>query len=392
MPEDLVLPVVLLAVLLVLVAGYRPGGSVNGPGGPSVQVLPVAAVLGVLIAVAVRALRVKPDELRRTVYQVTDRRVLVTTGPGHTWAAFLDQLAEPVVVPRRYGTADLSLRDPEKFRLSLRKNFPLWQRQLPPWALAPDTRQPFPMLRGLSDAEVARQMISAGRARMLRGELDVPPVPALPGSALPGRFVPAPGEQVVWSGRPQTAPWWFGTADIAVCAYYAALLGFFVFVVSWEVSNGALSQGTPLPFRARLLFAGFFAFAVALIGYPAGARVLRRHARIKRSVYILTSWRLITAWGRDSRTAGTQYPLGQLLPPQVKNGSVFMQPAWPSPPTRQDSRALLMWPAASTDPPQLIALPDPQAVADLICSAQLAERARTWQLRNSHIHGNWSSW
>jgi hypothetical protein len=34
-----------------------------------------------------------------------------------------------------------------------------------------------------------------------------------------------------------------------------------------------------------------------------------------------------------------------------------------------------MWPAASTDPPQLVGLSAPQAIADLICSAQLAERA-----------------
>ena len=47
--------------------------------------------------------------------------------------------------------------------------------------------------------------------------------------------------------------------------------------------------------------------------------------------------------------------------------------------TLYHSQAQLLWPAASTDPPQLIGLSAPQAIADLICSAQLAERARTWQ-------------
>jgi hypothetical protein len=47
--------------------------------------------------------------------------------------------------------------------------------------------------------------------------------------------------------------------------------------------------------------------------------------------------------------------------------------------------AMALWPAASTDPPQLIALAAPQAVADLICSAQLAERARTWRQTNTRI-------
>jgi len=47
-----------------------------------------------------------------------------------------------------------------------------------------------------------------------------------------------------------------------------------------------------------------------------------------------------------------------------------------------------MWPAASTDPPQLIERSDPQAVADLICSAQLAERARTWRRTSTRIGGS----
>ncbi len=117
MPGDLVLPGLLLAALLVSVAGYGPRGSVNDPGGLADQALSAAAVLAALVAATVRALRVKPDELRRTVYQVTDRRVLITTGPRHIWAAFLDQLAEPVVVPQRDGTADLSLRGRERFSL-----------------------------------------------------------------------------------------------------------------------------------------------------------------------------------------------------------------------------------------------------------------------------------
>jgi hypothetical protein len=41
--------------------------------------------------------------------------------------------------------------------------------------------------------------------------------------------------------------------------------------------------------------------------------------------------------------------------------------------------------AASADPPQLVALAAPQAVADLICSAQLAERTRTWRPTNTPI-------
>jgi hypothetical protein len=378
MPGDLALPGLLLAVLLVWVAEFGIGVVVNAPGGLALVALwavPVLAVLIAAIAVVVRALRVKPAELRRTVYQVTDRRVLITTAPGHTWAAFLDQLAEPMVVPRRDGTADLSLREKEKFSLSTLNRW--WQLQFTPGA-----RQPFPVLRGLPDAELARQAISAGRARMLRGVLDVPPVPVPPGSTLHVGFVPAPGEQIVWTGRPRTTPWWFGTADI-VCSANTAVFGAVSVTASGFVVSAAVSNGAPLP-----LLVGLLAVVVAGIGYPAVGRVLLRHARIKRSVYILTSWRLITTWGANRRRAGTQCPLAQLLPPQVKDGSVFTDLAWPPPATRQDSWARLMWPAVSIDPPQLIGLPDPWTVADLISSAQLAERARIWQLTNPHVHGN----
>jgi hypothetical protein len=116
--------------------------------------------------------------------------------------------------------------------------------------------------------------------------------------------------------------------------------------------------------------------------------VLRRHARIKRSAYILTDSRLLTTWHAGSRPAGTQCALAQLLPPEVRDGSVFMNLAWPPRGDRRYSQARLLWPAASTDPPQLIGLPAPQAIADLICSAQLAERARTWQRTSTRIYGS----
>jgi|HubBroStandDraft_1064217.scaffolds.fasta_scaffold1324450_1 hypothetical protein len=67
-------------------------------------------------------------------------------------------------------------------------------------------------------------------------------------------------------------------------------------------------------------------------------------------------------------------------------GYVFMNLAWPPRGGRRYSWAQLMWPAASTDPPQLIGLSASQAVADLICSAHLAERARTWRRTSTPIY------
>ena len=327
-----------------------------------------AATLAGVIATAVRALRLKPDELRRTVYQVTDRRVLITTGTRYTWAAYLDQLAEPVVLPQRDGTADLMLRPKEKFSLST-----LADRQPLPQAYTPGSQPPFPVLRGLPDAELARQVISTGRQHMLRGALDVPPVGVQPGSAEGTGFVPAPGEQVLWIGRPQAVPWWFGAADIAFSAYFALFVVAIGFMFTWARRTGA-----PL-----VPITVFITVAALAFGYPAIGRVLRRHARIKRSAYILTDSRLVTTWRSGRRLGGTQCALAQLLPPEVRDGSVFLNLAWPPRERRRYSQAQLVWPAASTDPPQLIGLPAPQDVADLICSAQLAERARTWRQSNT---------
>ena len=372
-PGDLIYPGLLLAALLAALA-LTPRGLAGAPGGLADQVVAGAAALAGLIATAVRALRVKPDELRRTVYQVTDRRVVITTGTRRTWAAYLDQLAEPVVMPQRDGTADLMLRAKEKFSLSTLANA---NRQPLPRAFAPGSQPSFPVLRGLPDAELARQVISTGRERMLRGALDIPPVDAQPGSAEGAGFVPAPGEQVLWAGRPQAVPWWLGAADIAFSAYFALFVVAMGFVFTWARSTGA-----PLVPITVFTAGGALAF-----GYPAIGRVLHRHARIKRSAYILTDSRLLTTWRSGSRMAGTQCALGQLLPPEVRDGTVFLNLAWPPPGGRRYSQAQLLWPAASTDPPQLIGLPAPQAVADLICSAQLAERARTWRQSNTRTGG-----
>ena len=365
---DLIFPGLLLAALVVALALRVPRGSVDAPGGLGFLVLAEAAALAGLIAMAVRALRLKPSELRRTVYQVTDRRVLMRTGTGDTWAAYLDQLAEPIVVPQRDGTADLTLRATDSFSLSTLAN----GRPLPR-AFLPGVQPPFPVLRGLPDAELARQVISTGRQRMLRGALDVPPVEVPAGGAGDTGFVPAPGERILWAGRPQATPWWFGAADIAFSAYYAIFVVAIGFIIPWARSTGA-----PL-----VPITVFITVAVLAFGYPAIGRVLRRRVRIKRSAYILTDARLLTTWRAGGQPAGTQCALAQLLPPEVKDGSVIMNLAWP-PRGRRYSWAQLMWPAASTDPPQLIGLPVPQAVADLICCAQLAERARTWRHSSTH--------
>ncbi|MGH3258850.1 MAG: hypothetical protein ACRDOU_26205 [Streptosporangiaceae bacterium] len=231
---DLIRPGLLLAALLAALVWGVPRGLAHTPGGSGDRVLAVAVALIGLMAMAVRVLRLKPGELRNTVYQVTDRRVLITTGTRHTWAAYLDQLAEPIVVPQRDGTADLMLRAGEKFSLSTLANGQPSSREFTPGA-----QPPFPVLRGLPDAEQARQVISTGRQQMLRGALDIPPVDVPPSSAECTGFVPAPGERVLWEGCPQPAPWWFGTADITFSAYFAIFVVAIGFMFAWARSTGA---------------------------------------------------------------------------------------------------------------------------------------------------------
>jgi len=153
---------------------------------------------------------------------------------------------------------------------------------------------------------------------MLEGALDVPPVGAQPCSAQHTGFVPAPGEQILWSGCPQVAPWWFGTADITFSAYFALFVVAIGFMLTW-----ARSISAPLVPIIFITTVGGLAF-----GYPAIGRVLRRRARIKRSAYILTDSRLLTTWHAGRRPAVTHCALAQLLPPEVRDGSVFMNLAW----------------------------------------------------------------
>jgi len=367
---DLVWPAIILAPLIVAIAGY--GLSPRKSFGSAI-IAEQALLACVAIALAVWALHVRPKALLQAVYQVTDRRVLVitTSRPDRrrVWAAYLDQLAEPAVKPRRDGTEDLFLR-PQQTLLSTVMGLMRRQEMLP--GLLPGRPRAFPVLRALPDAELVRQEIGAGRDRMMRGMLDIPPAFAQSAGTPPPDIRLMPGERVLWSGRPATIPWWFGGGDIAGSAVL------FAFVLS-AIPADLWAHSTKAP---PIILAAIPCMMTAIFGYPAVGRVLVRRLRIKRSVYVLTTIRLISTWAARSQArqfAGTTAPLSRLLPPEVTGDTILMNPAWPVPNGRA-SWAQLLWPAATTDPPQLVGVPDPQAVAAMVCAAQLAERARTWQL------------
>jgi hypothetical protein len=368
---DLLLPGALAAAFVFTMVLWSGSGPANTP-----SVRDALAVLAVLEAAALVLasnwfLHRKPRAFHQTRYLVSDRRVIVTEGgrARRSRSVFLDQLAEPVLIKRRDGTADLLVRDllpPRQWTdLVIRR----WDNQR---RLTPVDWQPFPCLCGLADGEVVRQQVSMARQQMLGGMLEFPPAGPLPAGfrAAPEvlatvDFMPEPGEWILWTGHSVDVAWWFGSSDVFFSLYFAF---FMVATSAWCV--WAVSQKAP-----ALLMGCVGVFAAALVGYPAVGRLLVRRARIRRSTCILTSSRLIATWGVDARS-GAQAFLAQLLPPEVHGTSIFMTLAWPNP--RPGAPGQMLWPATAASPPQLIGVPDAHAVAQLICAAQLAERARTW--------------
>jgi hypothetical protein len=363
---DLRWPALLLLALVVSAVTWTGHGPANTPAmRTSLALFALADATG-LAVLAIRALHLKPKAAQHVTYQLTDRRIIVTTGGPRprSVAAFLDQLAEPALISQRDGTADLIVRDFAPARGLLQKLLDS-QRNRQGFAIA--ARQPFPVLHDLPDAELVRQQISAARQRMLNGMLEVPPARVMPGDPPPPDFMPVPGEELLWVGHPEQIPWWFGADDAWYSAYFGMFLVLIPAFIAW-----ALQQRAP-----ALPIIGFCSLWLVVFWRFALGRVLRRHARIERSTYILTSERLIATWPGASGSSGTERPLAQLLPPELSGTSLFMNLAWAST-VPSIAPGQLLWPASTVHPPQLIGLSDPEAVAQLICAAQLAERARTW--------------
>jgi hypothetical protein len=101
--------------------------------------------------------------------------------------------------------------------------------------------------------------------------------------------------------------------------------------------------------------------------------------------YRVTSYRVIigtsTPWSAyldqlDNpviRQHGDGAPLRTLLPPVLDGNNIYTtrHHRYEPKPGRSQERSL-EWPACATHSPALIAITDPQAVRDLICTAQLA--------------------
>lgn len=349
-----------LAVALVAVAVVGPRWLRGMPDVVKVMVVIVwgsAALqsLGTLVSLLVTG----PAKRRRTVYEVTNYRVLAICGPGagDVESAYLDQLDEPAVRRSRDGAEDVLLRvRAGSVKSRLTRLFQSGQAAV----------NPVTALQAVRDAEQARQVIAEARRRMRDGEIDVLSSPGRPDwPAVPSEIQLAAGEDVLWTGRPAGIPWWFGRHDVCLTAFALAWLAFVAGLGVLAVQSGN---------AAFLIFLVPFALASGV--YPAAGRVVHRRLRIKRSCYVLTSRRLITAW----RPLGGGTPvvvqawLRALLPPVLHGTSIVTGLASADRSRQRNGWKELTWPATTVAPPAFIALADAQEVARLIGTAQIATR------------------
>lgn len=268
-------------------------------------------------------------------YRVTSYRVII--GTDTPWSAYLDQLDNPVTRQHDDGTGDVLLEHVRHKR----------------------QRRPGAVLFSLSDAPEACRVVAAARWRLLDGSLPLAaPVPADTSTPLPPGISLGAGEQVLWTGRPQAVPWWFGTRDIT-----GAVRGLVIVICAVLAAAGALT-GHPAVSLSAVPLSGI---------YLAAGRVLIRRRRISRSTYVLTSRRLITVWRAGRSPVIVQAPLQTLLPPELDGNNIYttQQHRYKPKPGRNQARSP-EWPASPTHPPALIAITDPHGIRDLISTARLA--------------------
>jgi hypothetical protein len=300
----------------------------------------------------------RPRIRRGQAYIITDRRVLVTTGlrGRRTWSAYLDQIDEPTVGPQRDGTADIRLQDRKEPA----------RRALLAGEVFPVTNQPdIPVLHDVAGAEHVQRIAAEARRQVLARETSA----QSPDAA--GTSVPVPDgvtlqhtERTLWTGRAGKVPTWFGPEDIYISIFGLIWLAVAIFLCAIVAASG---------YAWALVF--FVPFTIAGGLYPAAGRLVHRRMRIRRSTYVLTDRRLITAW-RLREPVVVQDALDALLPPEIRGSMIITRPAQPPASRRRGGLKNLGWPAASTCPPVLVGIADPRTVRDLICTAQLAAPSR----------------
>jgi hypothetical protein len=289
---------------------------------------------------------------RQDAYAVTTWRVIASPGiPGlRPRSAWLDQVAG-VSVQGRGGGVAISGPVPPPQGLRVRGG------QQVPFAGQPE----FPQFHDLADAAVAHDVVLQARGGMRTGEAQAeiePPRPGLITVPPPSSVTLVPGEELLWTGRPARVPAWFGWADAWTSGFGLVCIFMFGAVATMK---GALAGPNVV----------FFTVFIAIGLYLALGRVVYRLLRLRRAVYVLTSRRLIAAWGG----AVAASDLRDLLPALASGTSVICRPVAPIRTRGWNGwRLILAWPATTITPPVLAGLTDPVTVRDLVRQAQLAAR------------------
>lgn len=354
-----------LATALVVMAVVGPQWLRGLPDGFRVMTVMAGGVGALqLLGMLVSLLVVEPWKRRRTVYEVTNYRVIVIRGPGagDVASVYLDQFDEPTVHRHRDGTGDVLLGSRSGGTQGRRLAGLSRSGGLGLAAVSSVT-----VLQAVHDAEQACQVIAGAQRRMRDGEIDVFSSPGhLAGPGVPGEITLAADEEVLWTGGPARIPWWFGGHDVYLTVFALAWLAF---VTGMGVLTVRLGNAAFLVFLVPFAFVGGV--------YPSAGRVVHRRLLIKRSCYVLTSHRLITTWRPlgGGTPVVVQARLGVLLPPTLRGTSVVTGRVFADGSSQRYRWRELTWPATTVTPPAFIALANAQEIAGLIGAAQIATRA-----------------
>ena len=337
-------------------------------------VIAVSTVVGAIsqaVMYLADLLVIAPRARASATYTVTDRRVIVTAGLRRhtTSSAYISTLPSPRIIEHSDGTSSVRFTDGRRTA----SRMPTWpmRREAPTYTL--------PALSN-ADAAVAHAAIQQAR-RARPGDdaivtwLQAAASAAPPDSAVPTGWTPAPGERVLWLGRPDRVRWWYDTADL-----FTSFLGIFLIPFAIAMASLAISsRAWPLSVFV-LLCAAFGTYLI--IG-----RVLWRRARIRRSTYLVTTQRVATVWNlRRPRVVSA--PLTRLHPPALSDDGTLTftetpDPTKPPTPTNatpfarrrsnQGSIAMLLSPAATIEAPVFLDLADAVAVYRLVGALQAAD-------------------
>jgi hypothetical protein len=365
-------PVIIAVLTVPIFKRSQPGWFI------AIAVITAVGTISQAVIFLVNLLVIAPRTRASATYTVTDRRVMVTAGlRSHTTSsAYISTLPPPSISEHGDGTSTVRFRDGR--RNASRAPMQPMRREAPTFTLP-----------ALSNADAAVVLAAIQQARhaspgndAIVTWLEAASSSAPPESAVPTGWAPAPGERVLWLGRPGRVRWWYGAGDL-----FTSFLGIFLIAFAIVMEPLAISSHA-WPVAVFVLL--FVAFGVHLII----GRVLWRRARIRRSTYLVTTQRVATVWNlRHPRVVSA--PLTHLHPLELSNDGTLTftgppNPTEPPAPTKttppprrrsgQGSIATLLSPAATSEAPVFLDLADAVTVYRLVGALQAAAPSITAKL------------